>query len=219
MPCDGASFFDNKLFCSSRLPLACITWDISLKDGWKMWRSSIWYLTTDWSHTAATSPALSSSIHKNYLSILTFLLISYICLSVPKKQIELAYLKKKKSAQLVFFLWLLPVLILLKIQSNSVDLNQGINVNQQLDLWSIMLLFITDEWLQPSSFCTVSCYAISFCMAFRSFERYVFLKKPQKRQNKTPQKNQKKTPNAKQPPPKNQTHVYLSIKDLNLTIR
>lgn len=82
------------------------------------------------------------------------------------KQIESAYLKKIKS--FFFFLLLSPDLILVKIHSKSVDFNQIINVKQDLHIWSIMLfLLLMSGFSHP---CTLSCSAIFFCMAFKSFE-------------------------------------------------
>lgn len=107
MPCSGASFFDKKLW-SARLPPAHVTWGTSLEGDWNTWRFSIWYLTTDWSHSVSTSSALSSSIHENSLPVLLFPLfdtsINCLYLRVLKKQtnwISISKEKKKKTRKSV----------------------------------------------------------------------------------------------------------------------
>lgn len=139
-----------------------------------MWRSSIQYLTTDWCCSAATISAVSSSVQKNSLlmlvssSVLTFLFIFFICFSIPKKQTNWVSIPKENKKLFFFFLLLSPDLILVKIHSKSVDFNQIINVKQDLHIWSIMLfLLLMSGFSHP---CTLSCSAIFFCMAFKSFE-------------------------------------------------
>lgn len=109
MPCDGASFFDNK-WCSSRDFLwQLVFWSCNARhQSQKMAKKygdlpySIWPPTD-----AALLLPFRLSAHQLkrilfwcwfYSSVLTFLFIFFICFSIPKKQTESAYLKKKRKS-------------------------------------------------------------------------------------------------------------------------